>query len=456
MNSSVKYVETPPHVGDKDAAGHAIAAGDAASARMSPQHELALWLCALQSFFDLRHHPFTDVERTEIWAHDFAAELRIVRELLLRISQLINRLDTVNPAETSPSLDTHSISFDAGGEQANDIHTPDARETLAEVIGDALTLCQTLTDGRTVAFDVWSSFGNYLREHVDSPTVRFSSGHSRREDAKFKSLLDELADRATPEALAVDLRKIFSGLAGLLARLTIVEHFLREDRPLKQALPVFTLVHEETRNLLEFMETRALKIEGLDEPVFDALDGTAYAIRMELRKSFEHELNGVSALRHAPSVFAKVENAHGLLRDCFQQSIVAVANVFDPTFDGTRLFATFQTKLDQSVALRRDLWLLLQSVRATEQGRDHSHVTRLLEAVAQFRRGSLRYMMYKDWESFERLADELTTARGAAELGPVLHRFGAYLETLFGQINMRAVLSEKPFDYPTPDGQVAA
>ncbi len=56
--------------------------------------------------------------------------------------------------------------------------------------------------------------------------------------------------------------------------------------------------------------------------------------------------------------------------------------------------------------------------------------------------------MYKDWESFERFLAEVVAARGAVELTPVLHRFGTYLEALFGQINMRAVLAAQPFDYP--------
>jgi hypothetical protein len=37
------------------------------------------------------------------------------------------------------------------------------------------------------------------------------------------------------------------------------------------------------------------------------------------------------------------------------------------------------------------------------------------------------------------------------ELTPVLHRFAAYFETLHGQINMRAVLADHPFDYSTPE-----
>ena len=50
-------------------------------------------------------------------------------------------------------------------------------------------------------------------------------------------------------------------------------------------------------------------------------------------------------------IYAKVENSHGLLRDAFQQSVVALAQVFDPDLKGDKVFPQFQTKLEQSLAI---------------------------------------------------------------------------------------------------------
>ena len=52
------------------------------------------------------------------------------------------------------------------------------------------------------------------------------------------------------------------------------------------------------------------------------------------------------------------------------------------------------------------------------------------------------------WETTERFVEEVVAARAPADLTTVLHRFGAYLETLLGQVNMRAVLAQHPFEYP--------
>jgi hypothetical protein len=169
---------------------------------------------------------------------------------------------------------------------------------------------------------------------------------------------------------------------------------------------------------------------------------------MELRKVFSHELVDMVSLRQAPAIYIKVENANGLLRDSFRQSAIGLAQLFNPAIEGAQLFDAFQTKLDQSLALRRDLWTLSQLVRRAEKEQAVSATERLMKKLVIFHEGSLRYLMFKDWESCERFMEEVGAARGAAELAPVLHRFAAYLEALSSQVNMRAVLLNHPFDYP--------
>jgi hypothetical protein len=156
-------------------------------------------------------------------------------------------------------------------------------------------------------------------------------------------------------------------------------------------------------------------------------------------------------VRQPPHLFAKVENAAGLLRDCYQQSVVALAQSFDQSLDGAALFHSFRTKLEQSLELRRELWGLVRLVRRASAEGGSPPATQVLEAVAAFGEGGQRYLMYKDWEALERFTEEVDSARGASELSRTLHRFEAYLETLFGQVNMRAVLANHPFDPNSPD-----
>lgn len=419
--------------------------------------QLALWLRALQSFFKPHNCPLTETDRAALLTRDWRNELRIARQTIIKCSQLA--LDSIRDNENDEAVLENEVELDfliAAEAKIEQTAIPDdaSLTTLAESLADTRAVCDAMLDAHFIGFQHWSSLGRILAREVERSGTLTAIARTARHQANAMlqpPLLMLTRNLRAPETLGGDMLRVFSELANLLDRLRVVETFLRRDQPLKQTLPLFTLVHEDARKLLVFIETRAMRVENLDESVFDALDGTTYAIGMELRKVFAHELAGLSALRQAPAIYAKVENAHGLLRDSFQQSTVALAQVFDPSLDGTRLFNQFQTKLEQSLALRADLWALLQLVRRAEKERERYPVAHLLERLVEFREGSLRYLMYKDWEACERFIEEVSAARGAVELTPVLHRFAAYLETLHGQINMRAVLADHPFDYSTPE-----
>lgn len=426
-------------------------------ARGELAYELGIWLRALRSFFQARNHPFTEAERARIAERDWANEIRIARQALLRASQLTLRITTSQGegAELFEGMEDGATlellaQPDARGRMGAGAASPSLVE-LAEALGDMCQLCEALLEAPAISLHTWTSFGDILaRElgHSEAAQSLMQGAHRRAAASLQASLLELTRQAVTPAPLAADMMMIFSDLARLLELLRLIEDFLKRDHPLKQTLPLFTLVYEDAQALHDFIETRALRIEGMDHAVFDALDGTNYAIEMELRKVFAHELMGLTALHQAPPIYIKIENAHGLLRDCFQQSTVALAQLFEPLLDGARLFQSFHTKLEQSLTLRRDLWMLLQLVRKAKEARDLYPVSRILEQLSDFREGSLRYLMYKDWESCERFMEEVSAARGAVELGPVLHRFATYLETLHEHVSMRAVLASYPFDYP--------
>ena len=416
-----------------------------------------MWLRALRSFFHVGNHPATEKDRENFFKRDWTSEVRITRRALQQSSQLALRIIAAQKSDAPLLVETETGS--ALGISSN-IETQAEFSTaagdshlvaLAEVLGDAGSLCDALLESPFVSFHAWASVGKILVRDLDrtGAATGFEKLAKYQAQASLQApLLDLTRQSIQPPALATDMLTIFSDLSLMLERLRFIESLLKTDQPLKHTLPIFTLVHEETRNLLEFIERRALRSEGLEKSVSEALDGANYAITMELRKVFSHELVGLSSSKQAPPIYVKIENSHGLLRDCFQQSIVTLAQLFNPQLDGTQLFDAFQNKLQQSLTLRKDLWVTLQLIRRARQERDLYPVAPLLEHLNTFRQGGMRYLMYKDWESCERFIDEVSAAHGAVELAPVLHRFDAYLETLFGQINMRTVLADHPFEAP--------
>jgi hypothetical protein len=406
-----------------------------------PARELAVWLRALQSFFDLASHPLTETERASVPARGFGCETAVVRDVLMRCLHLLGSVarGADVSAETAQRSGQESPAFAGVKASLGD---------LADVLRDACGLTESLLESPSISFSAWSGLGGIVeRELRRSDAAALIVAASEESDAaSLREPLASLARSLAPDDLSDDVAAIFAGFMRLLALLDFVGASLARDGQLKRLLPVFTLVQADTRALLDFIEGRAMKVAGVERGAREILDGTAYAVGMELRKAFEHELIGFCSTRQPTQLFARVENAAGLLRDCYQQSVVALAQSFDASLDGARLFGSFETKLQQSLALRVDLWRLIRTVRRPPTDGERPSRAAVLEEFASFRERSQRYLMYKDWEPLERFQEEVESARSPAQLEQTLHRFEAFLETLFGQVNMRVVLAAHPFD----------
>ena len=251
-----------------------------------------------------------------------------------------------------------------------------------------------------------------------------------------------LTKHLEPDTLGEVMRRIFDDLARFLDYLRLIETDVRQNCWLKQIPSIFMLVHKEALALLDFIENRALTMEGLSEAVRAALDSTSYAINHELRRVFGSNLPEQSALEQTLLSRGKIEDAYGLLHNCFQESMIVLAQVFEPALDGARLFNDTQTRLKESLVLCKDLSALIQLVKDAEKGHDQSAINVVIERLEEFRAGSLRYLMYKDWEPCERMIEEFKASRGTSEIGQVLHRTGCYFEMLLGHVRMRAVLAK--------------
>jgi ribosomal protein S18 len=94
------------------------------------------------------------------------------------------------------------------------------------------------------------------------------------------------------------------------------------------------------------------------------------------------------------------------------------------------------------------LWNLQQAVQKSERDLKAHPLENLYQKLNDFRQASMRALFYKDLETIERFIEEVLRTQSKNDIVPILHRFGAYLETLFGQVNMRTVLANHPFDYP--------
>jgi hypothetical protein len=74
--------------------------------------------------------------------------------------------------------------------------------------------------------------------------------------------------------------------------------------------------------------------------------------------------------------------------------------------------------------------------------------------ISRFYDRSLRFLMYRDWSSFESFAVEILKCDSIPGLLSIAHRFDTYLKTLLREVNKRGVLQGKvPDEIPVEGSQ---
>lgn len=406
--------------------------------------ELGVWLAGLESFLKRGDQTFSDKNRPSDATGNWARECRLTRAALLNASKLNFRL---RKAVAGP------IPSDADKAAGGSI-TTDELDEFALVLRDAIVVNESvLGTNKSLNFADWRAWSSTLADKLESSPV-FRKLLLRTQAAGESFLPDKLkklaSQKSIPFADEVDLQVILPRFGTILGSLSIVGKMLRHDEPLKPSLIIFSRVYELTHDLIVHMNNRLSRFPNEEAAMFDSLDGASYTASLELRKVFSQELTGLVGIRPVPSVFARVETAFELLSDSFRQILAGFARVIDPQILPAELFPNFQTKLEQSLALRQNLWQALQVVKAAEQNPDKKLLETVNVELQGFLERTMSFLFHKDRETFERFSEEIFATSERKDIVPILHRFGAYIETLLAQVNMRTVLADHPFN-PEPE-----
>lgn len=406
--------------------------------------ELGLWLSSLRSFLSVQNYAFAEETRSKTAARDWTKEFRLTHSCLAICSELTFRLGKAleeKSAAAPPADSTHESN--KSGIDADEIYS------IAESLKNAILLNETLLRAAPLKFGEWTAWTHLLAEKLEN-----LRGFPRlveiaeTESADFLPPVFHNLLRDAPLALALetDLKIVLPRFAKILKSLSVIERMLKNDEPLKPSLLIFARIYEQINELIKYVDNRLLRFPDDEDKLFGALDGTAYTASIELRKVYSHELAGLAELRPTPTVYARIETAHSLLNDSFQQTLVNFAQLVKPEIKGEEIFPNFNLKLRQSLLLRQNLSNILETVKKTERNPEKMAVVELHTQLNDFLAAPLHFLFYKDMETLERFIEEILITDNKKDLVPILHRFGAYLETLFGQVNMRAVLAEHPFE----------
>ncbi|MGH9944523.1 MAG: hypothetical protein ACRD9R_19420 [Pyrinomonadaceae bacterium] len=259
--------------------------------------------------------------------------------------------------------------------------------------------------------------------------------------ARLSAPLEELLAGLNPYPTGKLMRHAFTELARLLDYLRLAEDNFRQDRLMLATSSVLKRVRGEAVALVGFIESLVPRAEEIGRPIREAFDSIGYAITHELNRVFNVELTGLEGETQPARVRGRLESVHGLLTNCFQQSLITLARIFVPEFDESHAFADLPTQREQSLALAQDLDNLVKFAQRARRKRDPFDLAVLTEHLRRFREGSLRYLRYSDRTSCERLIEQITASHKAGQAPPLLDDLCCFLETLLIQIRHRSVLA---------------
>ena len=413
--------------------------------------DLGLWLSGLESFLNIQNHAFGEENRSKAASRDWTKEFRLTHSTLLQCSSLNFKLAQALKIESAAGENKTDFSDEfSGNKKTFDITTEDIF-SLSMSLKEAILLSEGLLRAAPLKFGEWTAWSKSLTEKLKKASAfekLIRAAEKTGEDFLPAQLQTLLKAKNLSAATEADLKLILPRFGKILKWLNVIAQMVKQDKPLKPALLIFARIYEQVQELTEYINNRLLRFQDEETDLFGALDGAVYVASIELKKVYQHELTGLTDIRPTPLVRAKIEAAQGLLNDSFQQTLVSFAWLIDPEVEAKNLFPAFQTKLEQSLSLRESLWRVMNDVRMAEKNPETYPIYELVKKLNLFVESNMRFLMYKDWETVERFVEEILKTQNKKDLTPILHRFGAYLETLFGQVNMRGVLANHPFQPP--------
>ncbi|MBK9155644.1 MAG: hypothetical protein IPM25_15780 [Chloracidobacterium sp.] len=405
-----------------------------------PLFEIGLWLCGLESFLCNWDRISRDAARYGDPEAAWSREFRLTYTALLKCAELNHELRAgLSRSRKEPSRNEHS--------EIDNYRVADCDRFLLE-IRELMILNRNLLGGHDLKFDAWKAWNELLVERLrSSPAAsKFASGWGADSVSHLPGDLKKLLSRrGLSFSDRADLTEVLSRFALIMRSLGVIGSMLRNDEPLKPTVLIFAKVHEVSQSLISFINNRLTRFQDESAELFSSLDGASYTASLELKKVYQQELTGIVGIRPAPSIHAKVETAYASLNDSFEQILAGFARLVDPQVVVTDLFPGIHLKLERSLSLRRHLWKALQAVKNAEADPRPALVDAVRKELTIFMAEPIEYLFFKDRDTLERFAEEVIATSDTKDLVPILHRFGAYLETLFGLVNMRTVLASHPF-----------
>jgi len=425
--------------------------------------ELAMWLKCIDSIARPEYYARIIHPSLDHLTKNYFQEVKIINSILLRITSLCILI--VGEDKWNISRFAQYIDNNIKGRSAATRLTPlDITESIPFHRGYA-RLFDTLVEIRGISLDFLymkkvshNTFNSLCK--IISREINKNQSFLALKDLNFDPPYDKITNykisliikNITMQSLKVDIANIFLALFRLLHYLDFVMLSEKSLDLLKRSLPIFSLFYLEVDILFNFLTARFLGQRSELPGLAEAVDNFLFASKLETKKVYQNELINASNIEQIDDLCTRVDNSKGILMNHLKQWIVIIAQSFNELIRGEEIFSDFRTRTQQSLRLRRDLWLLMRYSDLFEQKKTTDAYQALKKQIDKFERSTIRYLMYRDLKDFKMLVQNFENAESLKHLLVAAHKFSTYLSILFQQIGRRASLSGHPFKPKEQEG----
>jgi hypothetical protein len=410
------------------------------------------WLRGIRSYFDLDHLPLSESDKNGLAMRSFASEIGIVRQALQRCESYTGDVIRAGQGEKFEFEDfiedqmRRDRILDSNISRIAEQLTPaDSLSQLLQSLNDLRVTIDSLDLKPGRDFQLFISLGRSFSREIKNcryVDMLISQRFKMQYDLIDNKQLIAMLRRIPNEAVRKNIALVFLYLFRFLKYLKVVMTDLSHDRPVKQHLVIFSLVNEEMGNLADFLKARVLKNNDVEPALQNASELVSYSMKMESQRVQSRELIGVAREMDPRIVYSRIENSHGLLRNCCQSCIVSLIQSIDKGFDGALIFPARAGQLVVAEKLRQDLWDIRRWLMDMLGDKEELDATRIVERINAFKDLSLHALMYRDWAEFESFCDALVVSISLAEIRTRIRKFVSYLENLIQEVSKRSVFRD--------------
>jgi len=424
--------------------------------------EIDTLLRALDRFFIIENLP---IQKEVYTARNFYIELSIIKDVILR---LLSLLEQVIPESTK-----NAFWFQKYAEQsyASDrkhdmlraiLYRQDSPENSLILLYDSfINLKVIITDilkNNRINYMAFKNYGDIITREIRenryfNPFSKdINPDFDRIRNPELSRITRSIKDRDTKRAVST----VFILLYRILRYLRHVDIASHLHVSLNCSYVILILIRSEIKGLVKYLRDISANID--DAKLRETIDSLAFQFSIESKRVYEQELRDLSRISALNRIRGRIENCHGILRNLTEQCIVQLASYFSPSIEGEQLFPSFKTRLEQSMKLREDIYVLYELINILE-GVFQKEKARLkiFDALKSymlyFESFTFRLLRYDDYEEFAKFFEEFLSIlpeqlspSEAQKLYEKIHRFKIFLETTLRLISQRTELRDRPID----------